>query len=95
MQHGVALPHGKTEVVNGVVCAVGLKPEGIDFESLDGKPSTIFALVLSPKNVAGPHVQFLAGISQVLDEQGRRDLLACETVEQMSALLLGKDTKHS
>jgi len=37
MQYGVALPHGKTDAVKKITMAVGLKPEGIDFKSLDGK----------------------------------------------------------
>jgi len=89
MQHGIALPHAKTEAVDQLVCAIGLKPEGVDFDSLDGQPSRIFVLVLSPKDVSGPHVRFLATISQVLDEECRAALLKCDTPDRMYALLSG------
>ena len=87
MQHGIALPHGKTVAVEQIVCAIGLKKEGVDFDSLDGEPSRIFVLVLSPKDVSGPHIRFLSTISQVMDENGRRSLLECRTSEEMYAFL--------
>jgi len=87
MQHGIALPHGKTNTVEQIVCAIGLKPDGIDFDSLDGEPSRIFVLVLSPKDGSGPHIRFLSTISQILDEQGRAALLTSSTPEEMYAFL--------
>ncbi len=66
IQHGVAIPHAKTKAVTGLVACIGVHREGMDFESLDGVPSTIFVMTLSPENRTGPHVQFLAEISMVL-----------------------------
>lgn len=68
MQDGVAIPHGKCDGVSQLVTAIGLKPEGIDYGSIDGKDSNIFIMTLSPKNTAGPHVQFLASVSAVLSQ---------------------------
>ncbi len=73
MQHGIAIPHGKTDTVQELVATIALKPEGVDFESLDGKPSTIFIMTLSPLNRAGPHIQFLAEMSQLLNDPDRRE----------------------
>jgi len=89
MQHGIALPHGKTAAVDQLACAIGLKPEGLNFDSLDGEPSRIFVLVLSPEDVTGPHIRFLSTISQVLDAECRAALLKCKTPEEMYALLSG------
>ena len=72
MQHGIAIPHGKTDTVKELVATIALKPEGAPFESLDGKPSTIFIMTLSPLNRAGPHIQFLAEMSQLLNDPERR-----------------------
>ncbi|MBD3240713.1 MAG: hypothetical protein GF331_09030, partial [Chitinivibrionales bacterium] len=84
MQFGIAIPHAKTETVNEMTVAVGLKPEGIDFQSIDGLPSTIFILVLSPKAVSGPHIRFLADVSALLHtEQARERLLSCKTNAQI------------
>lgn len=89
MQNGIAIPHGKTDGVKKMVYAIGLKREGMDFESLDGKPSNIFIMVLSPANASGPHIQFLASISAILkDEDARDELLKCRTPEEVRAVLL-------
>jgi fructose-specific phosphotransferase system IIA component len=90
MQHGVALPHAKTDVVKRMVVAVGLKKAGVDFQSIDGEPSHIFVMILSPADVAGPHIQFLAGVSALLDgEESRKKLLASQTPGQIVAFFGG------
>ncbi len=88
IQNGVAIPHAKTDSVNELVTAVGLKPKGVDFQSLDGKPSQIFILTLSPQSKLGPHIQFLSAISQSLDEASvRRALLRARTPQEIVDLL--------
>ena len=73
MQHGIAIPHGKTDSVDKLVTAMGLKKEGVDFGSMDGKPSTIFIMTISSISRTGPHIQFLSEISQVLNDPDKRD----------------------
>ena len=73
MQNGIAIPHGKTNSVPDLVTALGIKPEGMDFESMDGLPSRIFIMTLSPVNRTGPHVQFLSEISRILENPDVRE----------------------
>lgn len=87
MQFGIAIPHGRTDAVSRLVCAVGLKPDGVEFGTIDGKPARIIVLTLSPSTAAAPHMQFMSMVSQALDEEGREELLACETSEEMFAVL--------
>jgi len=72
MQDGIALPHTKTDAVDRLVCGVGLHPEGVDFHSLDQKPSRIFVMVLAPKDNPGAYLQFMASVSRVLSDKARR-----------------------
>ncbi len=81
MQHGIAIPHGKTETVDNVVAAVGVKTPGIDFDSIDKIPATIFILTVSPKDRSGPHIRFLAEISRLLDNNGVRDRIVNASTE--------------
>jgi PTS system nitrogen regulatory IIA component len=84
IENGVAIPHGKTDAVDELIACVALKKEGVDFDSLDGLPSTIFIMTLSPLDRSGPHVQFLAEVSRLLqDEQGREEILAATDVQQI------------
>ena len=95
MQHGIAIPHGKTDAVDRLVCAVGIKSEGVDFQSIDGEPTRIIILTLSPLRAPAPHVQFMSTISQVLNAEGRELLLSCRTREDMLAVLAGKGKPSS
>jgi Kef-type K+ transport system membrane component KefB/mannitol/fructose-specific phosphotransferase system IIA component (Ntr-type) len=83
LQFGVAIPHGKTDAVDRLVCAVGIKPEGVNFDSMDGERTTIVVLTLSPKSKPAPHIQFMSTISQVLNKPGRQRILAASTLDQL------------
>lgn len=88
MQNGIAIPHGKTDAVNQLVAAVGIHRAGVDFEAMDGNPSHIFILTLSPENRTGPHIQFLAEISRVLSRPGLREkLLTAASADEILTLL--------
>ena len=88
MQNGIAIPHGKTETVDSLVTAFGIKREGIDFDSLDGQPARIFVMTLSPENRTGPHIQFLAEISRQLNDPSIRErLLKATTADEILNIL--------
>jgi len=88
MQNGIAIPHGKTDAVNQLVAAIAIHRAGVDFSAMDGKPSHIFIITLSPENRAGPHIQFLAEISRVLSRPELREkLLNAATSDEILNLL--------
>ncbi|MFW5718274.1 MAG: cation:proton antiporter [Spirochaetota bacterium] len=92
MQHGVAIPHGRSDAVETLSVAVGITPDGIDFESIDGEPTTIVFLVVSPASNPGPHLQVLAGIAGIANsEEARRDLTSVPTRADLLSYLV----KHS
>jgi len=87
IQHGVAIPHAKTKVVKSLVVCIGVKEDGVDFASLDGEPSTIFIMTLSPTDRVGPHVQFLAEVSMVIkEESARKAILEARTAKDVLAV---------
>ncbi|MBI9101497.1 MAG: PTS sugar transporter subunit IIA [Spirochaetales bacterium] len=88
IQDGIAIPHGKTSAVSEMVACVGVKRDGVDFESLDGKPSRLFIMTLSPENRTGPHVQFLAQISQILKDPAiREELINADSDEALLKMI--------
>ncbi|HSV56138.1 MAG TPA: PTS sugar transporter subunit IIA, partial [Magnetospirillaceae bacterium] len=89
MQHGIALPHARTEGVDRIVVALGLKPEGLDFQSLDGLPSKIFLLMASPGRQAGPRIQVLASAAALLNDEVRRANLLTARSQDEAAFILG------
>ena len=90
MQNGIAIPHGKTDSVDCLIAALGIKRGGVDFGALDGQPSTIFVMTVSPDSRTGPHIQFLAEISRPLNDAAvRAKLLSATSREEVLRLLIG------
>jgi fructose-specific phosphotransferase system IIA component len=88
MQHGIALPHGKSDGVKDICVVLGLKKEGIDYDSIDGQPSKLFIMVVSPKKTQGPHIQFLASISAILqDEERRNQIINAKSATEIVAFI--------
>lgn len=88
MEEGLAVPHAKTEAVSDLVVAMGVAPEGIEFESLDGKPARVVFLVLSRVNTSGPHVECISEIAKACsDPLTRERLLKTVSVEEVLQLL--------
>jgi fructose-specific phosphotransferase system IIA component len=89
---GIAIPHGKCRAVEELVMAVGISREGIDFQSVDGKPVKIIILLVSPTDKTGPHIQALARISKLmLNEDFKRRLSAASSAQQAYELLKSKE----
>ena len=93
--HGVAIPHGKSEYVTELGGVLGIKREGVDFDSLDGKPTFIFFLLVSPMDVSGPHIKALARISRLLKgEAFRQRLIAAEDREAVISSVEEEEKLH-
>ena len=73
--NGIAIPHGKARAIDRLVAACGISRSGIEFDSVDGQPATLFILLVSPEDVGGPHVKVLANISRLLKDEGVREAL--------------------
>jgi mannitol/fructose-specific phosphotransferase system IIA component (Ntr-type) len=96
LEYGVFMPHGRCEALNGVAAAVGLCPEGMDFDCLDGSPVRLAIMVASPKNTSGPHLYFLATLTAALRTREMVDMVvSAETPEEVVRLLIGeKDNRN-
>jgi mannitol/fructose-specific phosphotransferase system IIA component (Ntr-type) len=73
------MPHLRTEAVLQFVGAVGLAPEGINFQSLDGDPTRLIFLVLGPYAKRERHFELMGRLSALMRDkstlmflQGRR-----------------------
>lgn len=93
---GIALPHGRTDCVNDIVCMLGVHPVGIDFGAPDSQPSHIFVLLLVPATVACNHIHFLANLSRRLMEPSvRNELLAALTRDRVLQTILSHSDEGS
>ena len=72
---GIGIPHGKLKELDAPVLAFGLSHQGVDFESMDGRPTYIFFLLLTPDDSAGLHLKLLASISKLLKQEAIKEQL--------------------
>ena len=92
LEAGIAVPHAKTESVSGLTVAIGIAPEGIDFQAMDGNPSTIFFLLLAPPEQSGPHIEALSEIAKITQSKSFcKMLLKAEDAEEVAELFLEED----
>jgi PTS system nitrogen regulatory IIA component len=92
---GVAIPHGKLPGLQRVVAAFGRSSGGVDFQSLDGKPTHLFFLLVAPEDSAGAHLKALARISRLLkDEAFRRRLIEAGTANELFAIIRDEDDRY-
>lgn len=81
---GIAIPHAKPDGRNEITAGFGRSPAGIDFESLDGKPTQLLVVLISPASNPSLHVQWLAHVARVLaDSSTRRLLLEATSAEEV------------
>ena len=63
---GIGIPHGKLKGLDALALGFGISRQGVDFESMDGRPTRIFFLLVTPENSTGLHLKLLARISRIL-----------------------------
>jgi fructose-specific phosphotransferase system IIA component len=63
---GVAIPHARTKAVSRMVLAFARSDAGVDFSSLDGKPSYLVFLIAAPEEQKTEYIMTLARLSKLL-----------------------------
>ncbi len=89
---GIGIPHGKMQDLESLVVGFGLSRKGIDFESLDGQPTNIFFLLVTPENSTGLHLKLLARISRILkNDLFKNKLLNAVDEEEIYSIIKEED----
>ena len=91
LDHGIAVPHGRTDAVTEIVGAVALidnsgKETGqiADYETIDHSVLKIIVLTLAPETTPSPYLQLMAFVSRALrSEDGYLKLAECKTENEM------------
>jgi PTS system nitrogen regulatory IIA component len=91
---GVAIPHGKLPGLPALSAAFGVARGGVDFDSIDKKPTLLFFALVAPENSAGLHLKALARISRLFKSvRFREAILQAQTAEEIYALIATEDAK--
>ena len=88
MMGGFAIPHAKTNAVPEPA-VIAVKVDGVDWESMDGKPIKMAIALLMPDNEAGvAHLRTLSKVATMLMGDAARDeLLGAADAATVAALI--------
>ncbi|MCC6143892.1 MAG: PTS sugar transporter subunit IIA [Candidatus Hydrogenedentes bacterium] len=75
MEHGIAVPHGITDRVEDLICALGVSRAGVPYGTRDGKMAHLVVLLLVPKRNYAGEIRLLADIEQLLESSELREAI--------------------
>jgi nitrogen PTS system EIIA component len=72
MGDGIAIPHARIESLNRLLAVFGLSRSGVAFDSLDGRETHLFFLLVAPGKEGSAHLLLLARLSRLLGSEAFR-----------------------
>ncbi len=92
---GIAIPHCKLAEVTSPLIALAVSKKGVSFFSLNGKPTSVFFLVISPPENPSLSLQILAAIAQLVRKASSlpKRILAAKTPRRMIEVIREEEEK--
>src|SRR5262249_39244713 len=91
---GIAIPHGRLSSIRNVVAGFARSSKGIEFDSVDRKPTNLFFVLIAPDDAAAMHLKALARISRLLkDPAFRARLLSLDGRDALYDAIVEEDAK--
>ncbi len=86
--HGIAIPHGRTDVVPQIKMALGISEGGVNWGSPDGQPVKIVWLIVNPRRLANEYLSVLSEVTKVSHRRNSREAIlkakdAAEIIEMV------------
>ncbi|MGB8951042.1 MAG: PTS sugar transporter subunit IIA [Candidatus Aminicenantales bacterium] len=92
---GFAIPHCKVKGIKSPLVVLALSKKGVNFESLDGKPSWVFFLVISPLDNPSLNLQILAAIAHLVRKSNHliKKILEAKTRSEILIVIREEEEK--
>lgn len=71
----IAIPHCRLKNIDDFVVGIITVPNGVNFESLDGKKVKLIIFIIAPEAESNKHIKLLSNVSQTLHKTGVVDEL--------------------
>lgn len=89
---GIAIPHAKTSAVRTPSIGFARSKKGVDYDSLDGKPSNLFFMIAASEGANQQHLETLSRLSSFLmDTYFREKLLSANSEEDVLRIIDEKE----
>lgn len=88
MVDGIAIPHARTSAIKEAGLAAMTLEDGVDYESMDGKPTNLIFLIGAPDTGDNVHLQVLSELSTLLmDHDFCEDLKQADSPEEFLSII--------
>ncbi len=95
MGDGIAIPHARIEALDRLLASFGRSRQGVDFDSVDGKPTNLFFLLVAPGREGSAHLLTLARLSRLLSSpEFRSKLLDVESSDDLFRVLEEEESRQ-
>ena len=92
---GIAIPHGRLKKLKNFFISFGRSVKGVDFDSIDRKPTQLFFLVMAPENSAVENLKLLSRIVTLLkDVSFKKSLMEAKTQKELFQIISEEDGKY-
>ena len=92
MEDGIAIPHAAVDDIPDVIAVLGIAPEGVPFETLDGAPARILVCLAIPRSKKLQHIRTLAEIAKLLSRaEVRQRILGCDAPQQVLEVIAAEE----
>jgi PTS system nitrogen regulatory IIA component len=92
---GIAIPHGKIAGARQIIGTFGRNVKGVDFESLDGRPTHLFFMLVAPEDSSSLHLKALARVSRLFKDASFRDrLIQAGNASEIFRLIVEEDSRY-
>jgi PTS system nitrogen regulatory IIA component len=92
---GIAIPHGRLKKLKKFFIVFGRSLKGVDFDSIDRKPSQLFFLVMAPENSAVDNLKLLSRMVTLLKEPSfKKRLLEAPSRKELFQIISEEDEKY-
>lgn len=86
--HGVAVAHGRTAAVGASHIALGVSPDGIAYDSPDGRPVHLLFVVANHPEQQMDYLQIISTLARLLrNDAFRNELLSCVRQDEVETKL--------
>ena len=92
---GVALPHARMPGLEESRGAFLQLANAVEFDALDGSPVDLVFALLVPENANEEHLQLLARLAAMFNEEELRERLRKAGTDEALAILTGKSSTHA
>jgi PTS system nitrogen regulatory IIA component len=95
MGDGIAIPHARIEALDRLLASFGRSRQGVGFDSVDGKPTHLFFLLVAPGREGSTHLLTLARLSRLLSSpEFRSKLLDVESSDDLFRVLEEEESRQ-